>query len=51
MDTGSDMREPSKKEWRRPGLRKLPIKATAASDHITGDDGNMKKVGHAGNFS
>ena len=29
MDTGSDMREPSKKEWRRPSLRKLPIEATA----------------------
>ena len=25
----SDMREPSKKEWRRPSLRKLPIAATA----------------------
>ena len=29
----SDMREPSKKEWRRPSLRKLPIAATAASEH------------------
>ena len=28
----SDMREPAKKEWRRPGLRKLPIAATAAGD-------------------
>ena len=47
----SDMLESSKKEWRRPSLRKLPIAATAASEHIEGNDGNMKKVGHSGNLS
>ena len=27
-----NMQQLAKREWRRPGLRKLPIKATAASD-------------------
>jgi hypothetical protein len=47
----SDMREPAKKEWRRPGLQKLPIAATAAGTHVNGNDGNGAKNGSAGSIS
>ena len=47
----SDMRKLAKKEWCRPGLRKLPIAATAAGNHINGNDGNGSKSGAAGSIS
>ena len=43
--------EPAKKEWHQPSLRKLPIAATAADIHSSGNDGNMGKSGHAGGIS
>ena len=38
---GELAREPTQKEWRRPGLRKLTIAATASSTKggLTADDG------------
>jgi hypothetical protein len=39
-----NMRESAQKEWRRPGLRKLPIAATAGSKRA-GNEGNTKKDG------
>ena len=47
----SDMREPPKKVWRRPVLRKLPIAATAADTFQGGNDGNGAKSGAAGTVS
>jgi hypothetical protein len=49
-EEGSDKREPAKKEWYRPMLRKLPIEATAGPE--LGNEGiNGKKNGSSGNLS
>jgi hypothetical protein len=41
LNSDSDMRDSAKKEWHRPELRKLPIRATAQSQakNPSGDDG------------
>jgi hypothetical protein len=47
----SNAREPARKEWRQPCLRKLPIAATASGNTL-GDEGNSKKTsGSTGGFS
>jgi hypothetical protein len=47
----SDKRALAKKEWHRPGLQKLPIKATSVTYHSSGNDGNVAKKGAAGYVS
>ena len=50
----SNMPESARKEWRPPGLRKLPIAATGGEGGTkpgAGDEGNSKKVGDAGHVS
>jgi hypothetical protein len=49
----STLHESAKKEWRQPGLRKLPIAATAGSQghppdkRLAGNEGNTAKGGDA----
>ena len=50
-NSGGNIRDSVKKEWRRPELRKLPIAATAGGTTL-GDEGNTKKTsGSVGGFS
>jgi hypothetical protein len=46
-NSNGNLRELSKKEWRRPDLKKLPIAATAGSKGQAGDEGNTSKNGDA----
>jgi hypothetical protein len=48
--SASNVRGPTKKEWRQPNLRKLPIVATAGGK-IAGNEGNTSKGGDAGDLS
>jgi hypothetical protein len=43
---------PARKEWRRPGLRRLPVAATAGSGKATinGDDGGGNGKGDVSAF-
>jgi hypothetical protein len=51
-NSDSSTKEPAKKGWRPPELRKLPIGATAQGKPQVGhDDGMTAKSGTAGAFS
>jgi hypothetical protein len=52
MTVDSNTRKPTKKEWREPLLRKLPIAATSQGKPSTGhNDGQGTKSGTAGSNS
>ncbi len=49
MTLDRNTREPAKKEWNKPLLRKLPIAATSQGKPSIGhNDGNANKSGSAG---
>ena len=44
-------RHSTRREWRRPGLRRLPIAATASSKSFKGDEGQGQGKGDAASIS